>query len=65
MLKKILSAGILMVLLQSPAVGGIGGDLMNFFEKSGVMSNVTTPGAHKDQSAGYYDGGGLSVRSRV
>ena len=65
MLKKILSAGILMVLLQSPAVGGIGGDLMNFFEKSGVMSNVTTPGAHKDQSAGYYDGGGLTVRSRV
>ena len=65
MLKKIFSVAVLMLLLQSPAVGGIGGDLMKFFEKSGMMSNVTTPGSHKDQSAGYYSGGGLSVRSRV
>lgn len=47
------------------AYAGIGEDLVSFFNGSGVTSNVTTPGAHKDQSAGYYSGGGLSVRNRV
>jgi conjugative transfer pilus assembly protein TraH len=44
---------------------GIGEDLESFFNASGVTSNVTTPGAHKDQSAGYYSGGGISLRNRV
>ena len=44
---------------------GVGEDLEAFFQAVGMTTNVTTPGAHRDQSAGYYSGGGLSVRSRV
>jgi hypothetical protein len=47
------------------ANAGIGEDLETFFNAIGMTSNVTSPGAHKDQSAGYYSGGGISTRSRV
>jgi conjugative transfer pilus assembly protein TraH len=47
------------------AWAGIGNDLVAFFNGSGVTTNVTNPGAHKDQSAGYYSGGGVSARNRV
>ena len=56
---------ILICLISNGLLAGIGEDLMTFFNKAGVMANVTTPGAHRDQSAGYYSGGGLSVRNRV
>lgn len=56
---------ILISLINRELLAGIGNDLVSFFNKSGVMANVTTPGAHRDQSAGYYSGGGISVRNRV
>ena len=56
---------ILMIAFVSKVFAGIGEDLENFFNKTGTMANVTTPGAHKDQSGGYYTGGGVSVRNRV
>jgi len=56
---------LLMILNINISNAGIGNDLVSFFNKSGVMANVTTPGAHRDQSAGYYSGGGISVRNRV
>ncbi len=40
-------------------------DLMNFFKNAGMASNATMPSAYKDQSAGYYTGGSLSVRTGV
>ena len=42
--KKVI-IGCLSVFLAGKTFGGIGDDLLTFFEKSGVMSNVTTPGA--------------------
>ncbi|MDR1235378.1 MAG: conjugal transfer protein TraH [Holosporaceae bacterium] len=44
---------------------GIGSDLESFFHKMGTTTNATSPGVHHDQSAGYYSGGGLSLRNRV
>jgi conjugative transfer pilus assembly protein TraH len=43
----------------------ISNDLMKFFKNAGMASNVTMPSAYKDQSAGYYTGGSLSVRTGV
>jgi conjugative transfer pilus assembly protein TraH len=56
---------IIMVARLSQGEANIGDDLMSFFNKTGMTSNVTMPEAHKDQSAGYYSGGGLSTRNRV
>lgn len=44
---------------------GIGSDLEGFFHKMGTTTNAISPGVHNDQSAGYYSGGGLSVRNRA
>lgn len=44
---------------------GIASDLMKFFKSAGMASNATTPGAYKDQTAGYYTGGSLVVRNGV
>ena len=50
----------------SDSHAGIGDDLESFFNGSGIVDvNTTTPGAHKDQSAGYWSGGGMSARTRV
>lgn len=43
----------------------IASDLMTFFKSVGMTRNVTTPGSHKDQAAGYYTGGSLNVRNSV
>jgi conjugative transfer pilus assembly protein TraH len=40
----------------------VGSDLEKFFSESAI---VTRPGASRDQSAGYYSGGGITVRNRV
>lgn len=62
----ILRVALTIILLNvSTVIAGIGEDLVSFFNKTGVMANATTPGAHRDQSAGYYSGGGISVRNRV
>jgi conjugative transfer pilus assembly protein TraH len=48
------------------AYAGIGEDLEKFFKDSGIVdANTTSPGAHRDQSAGYYSGGGMTARMRV
>lgn len=44
---------------------GIGSDLEGFFHKMGTTTNSTSPGVHHDQAAGYYSGGGLSMRNRA
>jgi hypothetical protein len=41
----------------------IGQDLMTFFKSAGMASNVTAPGAYRDQSAGYYTGGSIMART--
>ena len=43
----------------------ISGDLMTFFKRAGMASNVTSGGAYKDQTAGYYTGGSLTTRNQV
>ena len=42
---------------------GIAHDLQRFFNAAGMASNVTSPGAYKDQSGGYYSGGGVVART--
>ena len=44
---------------------GIGEDLMSFFKSAGIASNVTTPGAYQDQTAGFYTGGSIMTRNAV
>lgn len=63
MLKK--SCVLFLILFQFGDVfGGIGNDLQNFFNKMGSSTNVTTPGAFRDQAGGYYSGGGIAIRNR-
>jgi conjugative transfer pilus assembly protein TraH len=53
-----------LVIAGSPLhASNIGKDLVNFFKSAGTASNVTAPGAYKDQSAGYYSGGGIAART--
>lgn len=44
---------------------GISNDLMAFFKKAGLTSNVTTPRSYQDQTAGFYTGGSLVTRNSV
>jgi conjugative transfer pilus assembly protein TraH len=44
---------------------GIGEDLMSYFKSAGIASNVTTPGAYQDQTAGFYTGGSIVTRNAV
>lgn len=56
---------ITLVLLQLPAVphADIGGDMNSFFNDMGYNSNVTPPGVYEGQAAGYFTGGGLTLRA--
>jgi conjugative transfer pilus assembly protein TraH len=63
MTKKAFSLIFLVLFQQSSC--DIGSDLEGFFNKMGTATNSTSPGVHHDQSAGYYNGGGLSVRNRA
>jgi conjugative transfer pilus assembly protein TraH len=56
---------ILGVILVEPVQADISSDLMAFFMRAGMASNVTSGGAYKDQTAGYYTGGSMSVRNQV
>ena len=42
---------------------GMNGQLDNFFESMGYKSNVTSAGAYKSQSGGYYTGGSIFARA--
>lgn len=56
---------LLLLLNCSNALCGVGEDLEGFFHKVGATTNATSPGIHHDQAAGYYNGGGLSIRNRT
>jgi conjugative transfer pilus assembly protein TraH len=56
---------LILSLLFQNAYCGVGADLEGFFNKLGAVTNSTSPGVHHDQSAGYYNGGGLSIRNRA
>ena len=57
---------LILILIVTPASArGIGQDLMTFFKKAGLTSNVTTPGSYQDQAAGFYTGGSVVVRNGV
>ena len=63
---KIMKLLLLMSSIKCSTVfGGVGSDLEAFFQKMGSVANATSGGAHHDQSAGYYSGGGFSVRNRI
>ena len=47
------------------AFGSIGDDLKHFFEQAGMKSNINSPGAYQDQTAGFYTGGSLTTRNTV
>ena len=53
------------LLICSISYAGIGGDLEGFFNSLGAVTNSTSPGVYHDQSGGYYNGGGLSLRNRA
>ena len=61
MLKKLIC---LCFFISFDVFGGIGSDLEKFFNKIGSSTNITTPGAFRDQSGGYYSGGGIAIRNR-
>ncbi len=65
-IKSVLSCLILFSCLTSGAKAkGIGEDLMSFFKSASIASNVTTPGAYQDQTAGFYTGGSIMTRNAV
>jgi conjugative transfer pilus assembly protein TraH len=47
-----------------PIFANIEGDMQDFFNRHGMAANITSPGHFEDQTAGYYSGGGISVRSQ-
>jgi conjugative transfer pilus assembly protein TraH len=53
------------LLFTNPLFASIEGDLRKFFDQVGMQSNVNSPGAYQDQTAGYYTGGSLVSRSSV
>lgn len=53
------------LLICSISYAGIGSDLEGFFNSLGAVTNSTSPGVYHDQSGGYYNGGGLSLRNRA
>lgn len=40
-------------------------DLNEFFHSMGAATNATSPDAYHDQTAGYYSGGGISLRHKA
>jgi conjugative transfer pilus assembly protein TraH len=65
-MKKFPLITTLSILIISPPPSlakGIGEDLMSFFKKAGLSSNVTTPGSYRDQTAGFYTGGSIVARN--
>lgn len=63
MIKQLFCLSLLIYFGQSHA--GIGRDLEGFFNRLGAVTNGTSPGVYHDQSGGYYNGGGLSLRNRA
>jgi len=64
-LKEIFLSISLLALATEACLGGIGEDLMSFFKRAGIASNVTRPGVYQDQTAGFYSGGSIVARNAV
>lgn len=55
----------LILVFNTSVYAGIDEDLKHFFNQAGMQSNINSPGAYQDQTAGYYTGGSLVARSPV
>lgn len=62
---KRLSLLVLSLVFPLSMKGSVGKDLETFFHKMGTSVNATAPGSHHNQAAGYYNGGGVSLRNRT
>lgn len=56
---------VLQILFAGQVHAGINGDLNQFFDKLGYMSNATNPGVYNSQAAGSYAGGSLFARDQI
>ncbi len=56
---------VLMGLFCVPAMANVGSELEKAFSQLGGLSNASRPSAYQAQSAGYYNGGSLYMRSPV
>src|SRR5271166_651161 len=64
-MNKILISLMVILVQSSSTFAGIGEDLMGFFKRAGMASNVTMPGSYQDQTAGFYTGGSIVTRNAV
>lgn len=55
--------GLLFIMVCLPALANVGNELEKAFNHLGGLSNATGPNVYKAQSAGYYNGGSLYLRS--
>ena len=63
---KISSFIIISLTLSFPShAKNVGKDLIDFFQRAGMVSNNTAPQVYRDQSAGYYSGGNIVTRNSV
>lgn len=53
----------LLLFFSLPSFADVSSDMNDFFNRMGYSANVTGGGAYKGQSAGYYTGGSLFLRS--
>jgi len=58
-----LSAVLSLIMLAQNAYADVGSDMNEFFTDMGYGTNVTQPGIYEGQSAGYFTGGGLTLRA--
>ncbi|GLT20483.1 conjugal transfer protein TraH [Vibrio zhanjiangensis] len=56
---------LLLALVSTQLMASANNSLQQFFDRSGYNANVTDPVAYKGQSANYYSGGSLFVRTNV
>lgn len=63
--RTILSVTMALTLTQPAHSAGVSGSLNDFFNGLGYGTNVTNPASFKGQSANYYSGGNLFVRSPI
>ena len=62
---RIISVFSVVVSLVTSSHAGVSDSMMHFFKHMGASSNVSSAGAYKDQSAGFFTGGNLFVRNTV
>ncbi len=58
-----LSTALSLLLISHSPHADVGSDMNDFFTDMGYGANVTPPGVYEGQSAGYFTGGGLTLRA--